>query len=143
MRKTRAAGRAAPVQVELTEPACWSWEGPDREFVRRKIIAEAEITGFGWHYLEDEEWLRWLTMCEFHAERCAICGRRTVDRVWDHDQATGLIRGFLCNRCNVLEGVSISEAFVKYRERNPASICGVREVYVYGRTQNTVVPYGE
>ena len=33
--------------------------------------------------------------------RCAICGTGEIRLVIDHDHHTGLIRGLLCNSCNV------------------------------------------
>jgi hypothetical protein len=128
--------------VELIRPTCWSWKVPPADRVRRKILAEASVTGYGAEFIDDDEWMRWQIMCEFHAERCAICGRRTMRQVTDHDHATGLIRGFLCNRCNVAEGLSTGEVYDKYRERNPASICGVRETYYSTWSGGSIVVVG-
>jgi hypothetical protein len=49
--------------------------------------------------------------------------------VEDHDHKTAMVRGRLCRSCNVLEGMGHGGVFAKYRERNPAVICGVQERY--------------
>lgn len=79
--------------------------------------------------------------------RCAICAR-TVPQpamateaelgwkptsspppragiVEDHDHETGDTRGFLCDRCNTMEGRSNRPVFRLYRERYPTLILGV------------------
>jgi hypothetical protein len=73
-------------------------------------------------------------MAEMHKDRCAICGRRCMQLRKDHDHATGLIRGWLCPSCNTSEGCDHGNEgiFAKYRERNPATMCGVRVEYVGG-----------
>lgn len=101
------------------EPACWSWnpetahqELPD--YLARRNPLQEEV----------DDWL----LAEWHERRCAICGDR--DRlVNDHDHKTGLMRGLLCNSCNVMEGVSDDPLFAKYREKHPAAILGVKVRY--------------
>lgn len=87
------------VRLINSDPACWSWPLP----------AGVE-------------------MAEWQAGRCAICGHADV-LVTDHDHRTGWVRGLLCRSCNTLEGCGHGGVFRKYREFNPASICGVQERY--------------
>lgn len=88
------------------DPACWSWNPMP----------------------EGGDWWEW------HPFVCAICGHEGGPRglVIDHDHATGLIRGRLCHRCNVSEGMGRIEGdvFDRYRQRHPASMWGFRDVYV-------------
>lgn len=83
-----------------SDPACWSWE--------------PFTLGNGWR--------------EWHQGRCAICGGRCT-LVEDHDHKTGMMRGLLCRSCNTLEGLGYGGVWERYRRRNPALICGVRERY--------------
>ena len=78
-------------------------------------------------------------MKEWHDGRCAICGDRAV-LVNDHDHRTGWQRGYLCNRCNILEGLGYGGVFEKYRRRNPAGICGVQEPYWNPSTREYAKP---
>jgi hypothetical protein len=87
--------------------------------------------------LGDYDW-KASAMREWHEGRCAICGGAAT--VTDHDHKTALVRGKLCGSCNTLEGARHGGVFTKYRERNPAAIWGVREVYVNPRTGNEAQP---
>lgn len=79
---------------------------------------------------EDAGWLEGLLIAEFHADRCAMCGKRVADNaVTDHDHATGLVRGFLCRGCNTREGMCGAPVFVKYRRRYPMLILGIEWAY--------------
>jgi hypothetical protein len=105
-------------------PACWSWEPPTeafREEVRARYGAAARLLGgdFGT-----------IVMSEWQQDRCAACGCNGA-LAEDHDHVTGLIRGYLCRRCNQAEGIDdgSSRVWREYRERNPASICGVEAQY--------------
>ena len=92
--------------------------------------------------MSEEEWHWWL-MVEWQADRCAICGGlglRGVKLVTDHDHKTGMVRGLLCIRCNAQEGRLDLPVFVKYRQRNPASICGLRMLYYNYFTQQYAEP---
>lgn len=90
--------------------------------MRGKILREAPS-------LEDtfteEDW-RWKLMVTWQRGRCAICGQRGYPLVRDHDHQTWLIRGLLCQTCNMAEGRG---HFPKYRAIHPALICGVRQEY--------------
>lgn len=68
-------------------------------------------------------------MTEWQQGRCAICGARG-SLVVDHDHQTGLVRGKLCPSCNTREGHRHGGIWDKYRQRNPATICGVENPYL-------------
>ena len=109
-------------------PACWNWPVPTeadwariREGIRAQYMAAADLL------TEDKAFL----VHEWQAGRCAVCGReeRLVE---DHDHGTGLFRGWLCRSCNVSEGMNPGTGYQlwrEYRERSPATICGVAERY--------------
>ena len=93
------------------EPECWSWPVPKA----REYASEEEA---------DEALNNWQRF-----RGCAICGD-TGSLVEDHDHETGLVRGDLCHACNIKEGKGYSTPpFVKYRERHPAAILGVKVRY--------------
>lgn len=100
------------------DPACWSWPIPENR------------EGDPYRVLE-----RW------HDGRCALCGHteRLVDD-HDHDRAEGLIRGMLCQGCNLTEGRSSMDIVRKYRERHPAVILDLRIPYgfSFGRAPRAV-----
>lgn len=104
------------------EPACWSWPPPTEADIDAAKRAFPGLT------LSEGDW-RSLMMSEWHQGRCAICGIAGQHLVEDHDHVTGLERGHLCRSCNVKEGMNRGGVFARYRQKNPASICGVREVY--------------
>lgn len=58
--------------------------------------------------------------------RCAICGHRR-DLVEDHNHATGMVRGWLCQGCNIQEGIyrDPDTLFGKYREQHPTKMLGL------------------
>lgn len=72
--------------------------------------------------------------------RCAACGlgaerRNGTPLQTDHDHETGLIRGYLCQRCNHAEGRQFEE-WIRWRTGvTPACRYGLVEVYLtqYGR----------
>jgi integrase len=92
--------------VRPVEPACWNWPAP--------VVYPDQ---------DDHD-----ALVDWHGGRCAICDGAAGD-VLDHDHHTGFVRGWLCKSCNVTEGRSDEEVFVKYRERNPATILGVEMIY--------------
>lgn len=123
-------------------PACWSWPAlteADRERVRAENAFLAKYQDG--KILEDI--LPGATLQAWHAGRCAVCGVRQFNLVEDHDHATGLVRGYLCRGCNVREGVyrySDVRIWREYRERNPASICGVSIRYWNSYTMEYAKP---
>lgn len=92
------------------DPACWDWPLPDIYAFRDDESAEA--------------FLRWWNRL------CAIC-EADENLVLEHDHATGLIRGYACPRCNGLEAYATEpdDVFARYRQRNPASMLGLRIPY--------------
>lgn len=42
----------------------------------------------------------WNIMFKFQKGKCAICNKKTLDLVVDHNHDTGEIRGLLCHKCN-------------------------------------------
>lgn len=97
------------------EPACWSWLPPEP-----------------WDLLGDDGLS---VIAEWQQGRCAVCGHGGP-AVCDHDHQTGYVRGYLCRSCNTREAFAGRDgAYLKYRERNPASILGIQVMYVdpFGR----------
>jgi hypothetical protein len=103
----------ASEQIRSGVPACWQWPPPPAP---SEDLSPEDV---------------YQIMCEWQDDRCAVCGRRTDPLVTDHDHDTWLVRGILCMRCNQAEVASwhLRELFDRYRERNPASICGLKMRY--------------
>lgn len=126
-------------------PACWRWKPPGDsalERVRKTWVRDSlDLWPDKPPADPREDDLRWLLMVNWQRGRCAICGKRSR-LVTDHDHKTGLIRGFLCQSCNVLEGYHPDwDVNVKYRERSPAAICGlVAEYYDPSAPAVIIVP---
>jgi hypothetical protein len=103
--------------------ACWSWPVAG-EHLRRAGEARDCL------HLEQARSLAWDLLVDWQARRCAICGSRD-DRYLDHSHETGLVRGWLCHGCNIGEGLSHIPGgqFERYREKNPATILGIKIRY--------------
>jgi hypothetical protein len=86
-------------------PACWTWDLPP---LPQKNCTSAIAT--------------------WQADRCAICALYAPQRnglYEDHCHRFDWVRGYLCPRCNTVEGQSSASVFEKYRERYPALMLGV------------------
>jgi hypothetical protein len=125
------------MRLLASDPACWSWSLPTDTEVNGYLMSFSAATR---EHLGDARslyvWGPW------HAGRCAICGMDSV-LINDHDHQTGLRRGRICSGCNTLEGFGHGGVFGKYRERNPATICGVAERYWNPFTQEYAEPQPE
>lgn len=122
-------------------PACWSWEPPAA--VLRDQVRESN--DFHLKFLSSriqEEILDDLVLSAWQDRRCATCGSSRRELVEDHDHATGLVRGYLCRGCNTAEGMNGDNMRLwrEYRERNPASICGLRIRYYNPYTRQFAEP---
>lgn len=106
------------------DPACWSWKPPTADDLAAVKESYSEAVRA---VLADDDWPA-ILMGQWQDGRCAICGTKGA-LVEDHDHQTGLVRGDLCRSCNTCEGFRSGGVWDKYRERNPASICGIRERY--------------
>lgn len=124
------------------EPACFAWEVADTDLAAaRAVMASREDEADQQAEGLDLLW-RW------QQGRCAICGFgwgattyidpaaginetrwSTEEFVMDHDHATAFIRGWLCQSCNISEGVGDDGALAKYRTQPPAAMLGVAVRY--------------
>jgi hypothetical protein len=123
------------MELDALEPACWSWGAPPTADEYRTRLE----SGTGNERLSASTIRRIMSAWgeaqfdEFHRDRCAICGIVRRDLVDDHDHETGMRRGWLCRSCNTREGASGHDVFEMYRQRNPATILGLRLPYTgYG-----------
>jgi len=87
----------------------------------------------------DDEALRFVA---FHGGRCAVCDSAENDLVVDHEHWTGLVRGLVCNGCNVIEGSWRADElplFTRYRRRHPAALLDYFESYKPGSVSHIVI----
>lgn len=83
-------------------PACWSWPLPPFPLPNHRG-----------------------PLVDWHAGRCAVCAARPATLLEDHAHGTQLTRGYLCQSCNITEGVSAAPVFVAYRSRPPTQMLGL------------------
>ena len=116
------------------DPICWGWpvpEGlenwapPQDSTLSEHLSASALAMVMGNPESRADAILSW-----WQDGRCAICGHR-YELVEDHDHDTGLVRGYLCRRCNAQEGIHRygDNLFARYRRRHPTSLLGLRIRY--------------
>lgn len=96
-------GRAYPLPKGRKEPACWGWILPppsDRD-------------------------ARW-RLNSWNFGMCAMCEvTNSMEPIYeDHDHGSSLIRGYLCNKCNLLEGNG--HLHPEWGVKNPATLLGVK-----------------
>lgn len=110
---TTTEGRPTFAEAELLDrqgiPSCRVWRVP-----------EGEVPP---HLSATQALRRW------QAGACGMCSARPERLLVDHCHRTGLVRGLLCTSCNTAEGLQSAPSFVAYRERPPAVILGVEEMY--------------
>jgi hypothetical protein len=117
-----AAWEMARREQQPQRPACHGWPAMTAEEVHARTLAlEGPDAMADWNGLS--------AIIAWQKGRCAICGSAKFDLVTDHDHATALVRGQLCQRCNNNEARSDEPRYVAYRARPPAAILGVQEVY--------------
>lgn len=60
---------------------------------------------------------RYILLEKAQGNACAVCRKPTKKMVVDHDHRTGITRGLLCRRCNVLaQEVEILQTMLQYIE---------------------------
>lgn len=116
------------------EPACWSWPVLPSLSLEAAIAKDMAATGLPEDVsrmaLEGAAGVPGMRLVDFHAGRCAICGRPGA-AVEDHDHFTGLVRGYLDLSCNVVEGIGRRGGrWAAYGDMHPAKILGVEIYYV-------------
>jgi hypothetical protein len=102
------------------KPACWDWAVTEDHRIQVAALAE---DGF-------PEARELLTV--WQDNRCALCGYRRDRLVMDHCHRTTLVRGLLCQGCNVREGKAGRNSDPRisgYRTQNPATMLGLQVIY--------------
>lgn len=106
-------------------PACWTWP-----FAAVRMHAST---------LRGNKEALWVLFRDWHQNRCAICGGSpAAELLRDHGHISGLIRGLLCRRCNVLEGKGQSPVVLAYRKLNSALLLGIELEYKLIHTETSV-----
>ncbi|WBB62107.1 endonuclease domain-containing protein [Streptomyces sp. WMMC500] len=126
MSSTPPPGREVPACHEWTPPAAPSC-GAAAPAAASAAPAAVRSAGAGGALAAIRRW---------QAGRCAVCGLSPARLVIDHHHVSGLVRGLLCESCNVAEGrrtSSYAEPYASYRRRPPALIVGLTERYPHWR----------
>jgi hypothetical protein len=103
------------------DPACWAWPVADADVAAASACDEVAARDLL------QRWQR---------NRCAVCGDPPnvggTRLVLDHDHQTGLVRGYLCQSCNIREGQYRGDygVFIDYRSRPPATLLGITVRYL-------------
>lgn len=105
-------------QLHPGDPACWAWQ--HFSFARGLNSIESAIRA----------------LRAWHKGRCGICGEVPRLLVVDHDHNTALVRGLLCDDCNLQEGVARArgDAFARWRAVPSSAILGIAVVYASSRS---------
>jgi hypothetical protein len=126
----KRADEAAWLAYLYADPICWGWpaladSGSLTSPQGGDITGDLSATTLNW-VMDDPEFWAGRVLRRWQDGRCAICGHRRK-LVEDHDHATGMVRGYLCNSCNIQEGVYREQGtlFGKYRERHPTKMLGL------------------
>jgi Recombination endonuclease VII len=88
--------------------------------IRCKLYGWKNVKKLGyWKGITPREYFRMLVKQDF---KCQICRKETLLRM-DHNHSTGIVRGLLCNSCNVgigyfYENIEYMLNAVKYLRRN-------------------------
>lgn len=109
--------RQSPRAERWEEPACWTWDVPAAADYPNPLVS----------------------LFQWHAGRCAVCGDHVRVILEDHDHETGLTRGWLCRPCNQAEAIQAG-VYSLYRERHPALILGVTVRYANQRKWGNLKP---
>jgi hypothetical protein len=102
-------------------PACWEWSVTETHRTQAAALA-------GDDFPEARELLM-----AWQNGRCALCGYRRDRLIADHCHQTALVRGMLCQSCNVIEGRAGRQGpntrIQGYRSKHPAFLLGLRVIY--------------
>jgi hypothetical protein len=126
----KQADEEAQLAVLYADPVCWGWPVPDDPAAwmasQAKTFDERLMEQALGAILNSPDSKASSLLAHWQDGRCAICGHRR-SLVEDHDHATCMTRGWLCQGCNVQEGVyrDPDTLFGKYRERHPTKMLGL------------------
>ncbi|MEU9442897.1 endonuclease domain-containing protein [Streptomyces sp. NPDC048304] len=128
------ADEEARLAFLYADPICWGWPVPNgldgwmasQSKTFDELLVEQAL-GRALDSLDDKASA---LLAHWQDGRCAICGHRR-SLIEDHDHATGMTRGWLCQGCNVQEGMyrDRDNLFGKYRERHPTKMLGLKIRY--------------
>lgn len=99
---------------------CWSWPVTSEHLALARAVRECQGPA--------ATWAQGMTLLHIWQQgRCAICGGRCGKLFNDHSHESGLVRGKLCQSCNLSEGMAgiPGDRSARYRNRHPAVILGI------------------